>query len=336
MRFPFLLSLPIAMALLAAACSDDDSSSATPTEDAGSPSADTGAPTDGGQADRVTVSFEARIGDVPFSCSTLATGMGSTGATIEPLDFRVYVHDVRLVGADGKDVPVTLTNDGKWQYEGVVLLDFEDKSGTCANGTVDVNTRLEGAAPAGKYTGIKFKIGVPFALNHADVATAPSPLNLSSMFWSWNGGYKFARVDGRSPTPDAGVDTDAGMDGGMDMDAGAMDMDGGMMMDPSVFSIHLGSTECEGDPAKGGAVTSCARPNVGQVVLTGFDPTTTKILVDYKALVAGSDLTMDMGGAPGCMSGATDPECPNILSHLGVDPTTGQPDAAQQALFRVE
>lgn len=223
---------------------------------------------------------------------------------------------------------MTLTDDGKWQFRGVGLLDFEDKSGTCANGTADVNSVLKGTAPSGAYVGVKLKIGVPFDLNHADVATAPSPLNLSGLFWSWNGGYKFARIDGRSPVTDGGM----GMDSGMGVDAG---MDGSMMS-PGVFSIHLGSTECQGDPQRGGAVTSCGRPNVGEVTLTGFDPTKKPILVDYKALVAGNDLTMDMGGAPGCMSGATDPECPNILTHLGVDPSTGQPDAAKQTLFRVE
>ncbi|MDF2696595.1 MAG: hypothetical protein K0S65_4978, partial [Labilithrix sp.] len=325
MRVAPILLLPIATFGLIAACSDDENSTATPAKDAGTSQAETSTDTD----DNVTIHFEARVGDERFSCSKTATGMGATAATIEPLDFRLYVHDVRLIGAGGEEVPVSLTDDGKWQYKGLALLDFEDKSGTCANGTTDVNTTLKGGAPAGTYTGLKLKIGVPFELNHADVATAPSPLNLSGLFWSWNGGYKFARIDGRSPA------MGGTMDGGMSMDAG-MSMDGGMMMDDSVFSIHLGSTECEGEPASGGAVSSCGKPNVGEVVLTGFDPTKKTILVDYKALLAGSDLTKDKGGAPGCMAGANDPECPNILSHLGVNPTTGQPDATQQALFRVE
>lgn len=321
MRFIVLLSVPLASFAFVAAC-DDDNSSATPAIDAG-PSRETTTPADNDGT--VAVAFEARVGDTPFSCSAPATGMGTTHATIEPLDFRVYVHDVRLIGAAGEDVPLVLIDDGKWQYEGVALLDFEDKSGTCANGTTEVNTVLKGTAPAGTYTGLKFKIGVPFELNHADVATAPSPLNLSGLFWSWNGGYKFARIDGRTPPLDGGIDTDAGME-----------MDGGMHMDPGVFSIHLGSTECQGEPETGDTVTACGRPNVGEVVLTGFDPTTKKIFADYKALVSGTNLAMDMGGAPGCMSGATDPECPSILSHLGVNPSTGQPDATQQTLFRVE
>lgn len=306
------------------ACSDDSNATTTSSgpNDAGQSPVDTA---DSNSNSPITLNFEARVGDSKFSCSSSASGMGTTSATIQPLDFRVYVHDVRLVRADGEKVPFTLVDDGKWQYQNLALLDFEDKTGTCENGTTDTNTSLRGTVPAGTYTGLELKIGVPFALNHADVATAPSPLNLSGLFWSWNSGYKFARIDGRSPTADAGMNMDAGTD-----------MDGGMEMDESVFSIHLGSTECQGDPATGGTVMACGKPNIGEVALHGFDPTRTTILVDYKALVAGSDLTTNGGGAPGCMSGATDPECPSILARLGVNATTGQPDATQQALFRVE
>ncbi|AKU95467.1 hypothetical protein AKJ09_02131 [Labilithrix luteola] len=313
---------PLALLGIVAACNDDEETTAA-NPDAGAERGDGSISGDAGDA--VTIGFEARVGADRFSCSKLAAGMGTTAATIEPLDFRVYVHDVRLIRDDGVDVPLTLASDGKWQYQNLALLDFEDKSGTCINGTTDVNTTLRGSIASGSYTGIKFEIGVPFELNHADVATAPSPLNLSGLFWSWNGGYKFARIDGRSPAVDAGMSMDAGMP-----------MDGGMEMDESVFSIHLGSTDCQGDPANGGVVTSCERPNVGEVVLRGFDPTKKTILVDYKALVAGNDLTTNGGGAPGCMSGTTDPECPALLARFGINPTTGQPDATHQALFRVE
>lgn len=258
---------------------------------------------------QLTLAFEARVGDAPFSCSSLATGMGTTSATVEPLDFRIYVHDVRLLRADGSEVPLLLVDDGKWQSSGVALLDFEDKTGSCRNGTPDLNTALRGTAPAGEYVGLKLKIGVPFALNHADSTTLASPLNLSSLYWDWNAGHKFARIDGRLAGSTA-APTEA-----------------------TAFNIHLGSLQCRG---AANAITDCSRPNIGEVELRGFDPTAKTILVDYKALVAKSDLTRDLGGASGCMAEADDPECPPILAHLGVRPTSGQPDATQQALFRVE
>ncbi len=82
-------------------------------------------------------------------------------------------------------VVVALEQDGVWQHEDVALLDFENKAGACANGTVELNTSVRGTVPAGtRSSGLRFKLGVPFALNHANAATAPSPLNLTAMFWN--------------------------------------------------------------------------------------------------------------------------------------------------------
>ena len=96
------------------------------------------------------------------------------------------MHDVRLVDADGGEWPVTLDDDDLWQTDAVALLDFEDKTGTCANGTTPTNTVVKGTYDTGHdtvdFTGLRFKVGVPFALNHGDAATAPSPLNLSGLF----------------------------------------------------------------------------------------------------------------------------------------------------------
>ena len=164
---------------------------------------------------------------------------------------------------------------------------------------------IHGLVPAGTYDGVSFNVGVPFDLDHADVATAPSPLNLSALFWDWNGGYKFFRVD---TAPSAG---------------GAS------------FLVHVGSTGCKGDFANGG-ITSCTRPNVADVVLTGFDLAASKVVVDFAALVSGSDLGKNVSGPPGCLSGATDPECAAIFQRLGmsVKDTMTHPD--QQTLFTVE
>ena len=87
----------------------------------------------------VTLTFAAKVGSETFSCGSTYTGLGADDSTVHPVDFRFYVHDVRLIDDSGAEVPVALTQDGLWQYEGVALLDFEDRSGTCANGTVPLN-----------------------------------------------------------------------------------------------------------------------------------------------------------------------------------------------------
>ena len=253
----------------------------------------------------VKIPFEGRVGATPFTCKGTYPGVGMAATEVALSDFRLYLHDVKLHQKGGADVAVELSQDGLWQHKSLVLLDFEDKTGPCANGTSEMNGMIQGMVPEGIYDGISFKLGVPFELDHADVATAPSPLNLSALFWDWNGGYKFFRADS---APSAGG---------------------------APFLLHLGSTGCKGDFANGG-ITSCDRPNVADVVLTAFDPAKSKVVVDYAAVVAGSDVSMNVSGPPGCMSGAADPECDAIFQRLGmsVNDTATHPEL--QKLFTVE
>ena len=112
----------------------------------------------------ITLNFAAKVGSEAFSCGSTYAGLGADDSTVHPVDFRFYVHDVRLIDDSGAEVPVALTQDGLWQYEGVALLDFEDRSGTCSNGTVQLNDVVVGTVPFGTYTGIAFELGVPFEL----------------------------------------------------------------------------------------------------------------------------------------------------------------------------
>jgi uncharacterized repeat protein (TIGR04052 family) len=237
-----------------------------------------------------------------FSCGdTYAVGLSATQVRIT--DFRLYIHDVRLRRADGEDVPVSLDQDGLWQYQDVVLLDFEDKSGGCANGTQPTNGVVRGRVPAGEYDGLSFKMGVPFELNHGNAATAESPLNLTGLWWNWNQGYKFLRIDS---VPEAGGDG---------------------------FIVHVGSTGCIADDD--GGVAACDRPNVAEIVFTDIDPLSTKVLVDYAALVQDSEVGANAGGQPGCMSDPTDPDCLPVFTRLGIDTTDGSPRPEHQAFFRI-
>jgi hypothetical protein len=165
----------------------------------------------------VTLNFEGMVGDQPFSC-TESYRLGTAETMAMPTDFRLYVSDVALIDAEGNAVPLTLEQDGKWQYDTVALLDFEDRTGTCANGTPETRTQVVGTVPAGDYQGVQFTVGVPFDLNHDDATLAPSPLNLTSLWWNWRGGYKFLRVDLETHNMNAGIPVSAqGMKGTLAM-----------------------------------------------------------------------------------------------------------------------
>ena len=246
-----------------------------------------------GQA--VEVSFRTMVGATQFGCATSYDGIGSTASTFTPSDLRMYVHDVRLIDGDGAEAAIDLDQDGTWQYQDVALLDFEDG---CGGGDAGMNTTVRGTVTAGVWTGIAFGVGVPFALNHGDAASAPAPLDNSAMFWSWNQGFKHIRLDASTTgLPDDG------------------------------YHIHMGSTGCEGDGQ--GNVTGCAADNRPQIRIEGFDATKNPVVFDLAALLADTDVdTNTERTAPGCFGDADDPDCDGILARFGL---TGSPQSAFRA-----
>jgi len=241
----------------------------------------------------ITIPVSAVVGSEPFVCGQTYTGLGDGSLELTPTDFRFYVHDVRVVDAEGAEFPVTLEQDGRFQEGDVALLDFEDGCGDFGN--PDLNSTIRGTVPEGDYVGLRFRVGVPEARNHADPVTQPAPLNLTDMWWTWNAGYKFIRIDGRSSAFDS-------------------------------WRLHLGSTGCDGD-MMGNA--SCTNANVPEVALDG-DPTTLEVAIDLEALVDGSDLANTEETPPGCMSRPDDPDCEALFRNLGL-PFAGATPSGQQA-----
>jgi uncharacterized repeat protein (TIGR04052 family) len=218
---------------------------------------------------------------------------------------------------------VTLDPDPRWQQPSVGLIDFEDKQGACGNGTEPTNLRLVGSVPVGQYKGLRFAIGVPSELNHRQLTDSRPPLDLTALFWSWNSGHLFMKVEASAAVAgagDAGASSDAA-DGGTVASAGTAG---------NVFALHLGSVLCEGKPAEGGPVV-CQRPNRGAIDLPAFVPGASKVVVDFAEIFAESQLQT----LPGCHSFAGGDACTAPLSRLGIDPVSGQ-GAPTQKVFRVE
>jgi len=259
----------------------------------------------------ITLRFAPRVGGEDFACSSRYSDMGSSSATVRPVDFKFYVHDLRVVAEDGTETLVHLIPSA-WQNEGVALLDFEDQSGSCANGTEATNSEIVGTVPFGSYSGIAFKLGVPFDLNHTNADAAEAPLNDTTMYWGWNLGRLFLSVMNE-------VEEDAGAEGGA----------GGATAAPFVSVLHLGSTGCQGDAAVGG-VSSCAKPNRPEFRLVPFDLGSNVVVADIKAVLEHSDLTRDL-----CHSFSAE-ACSWPFDHLGLNWFTGSLTPSTQRFFRVE
>ncbi|MEW6267698.1 MAG: MbnP family copper-binding protein, partial [Thermodesulfobacteriota bacterium] len=254
------------------------------------------APTD---PSAVALTFLAEIDGEPFACGRSFAGVGTSAATVEPADLRFYVSDVRLVGEDGAETPLLLDQDGTWQLEDLALLDFEDGSGRCSfAGSREVNTSIRGTAPPGAWAGVRFTVGVPFARNHGDAATAPPPLDATALFWNWNAGYKFFVFDSWAQASG------------------------------NEFRVHVGSTRCEGDGR--GHVSGCGNPNRIPVEIAPLDPREDAVVVELAALLVATDVERNAPETPpGCMGAPADPDCAGPFAQLGL-PFAGRPAAAQR------
>lgn len=154
--------------------------------------ASSGKDSDAGQS--VEVQFAARVGEQPFACDR-SYQLGTPPSAAKPIEMRVYVHDLALVRASGERVPLVLAKQAPWQGEGVALLDFAKRGGSCTGGTKDTRTKVVGSVPPhDDYTGLHFRIGVPSALNHLNAAKQEPPLNNPDLFWSWQDGHILMQV----------------------------------------------------------------------------------------------------------------------------------------------
>jgi uncharacterized repeat protein (TIGR04052 family) len=235
----------------------------------------------------VEIEFDVRYGADPIRCTTSDDGVSLS-------DARFFVHDVYLLTALGDSVPVEMTARPPWQTADVALLDFEDGSGECRNGSREINTRITGLAPDGDYRGVTFTVGVPEFLNHSDPLRANAPLTITAMHWHWRSGYKFMRAGIRQ-----------GDDGAW---------------------LHLGSTRCEGVI---GDLQGCAFGNRPTVKLEGLAPATQQIILDLQTLFAAARL--DDGKIEGCEMGPDETACGALLPGLGLDPDSGTSRASASA-----
>lgn len=284
----------------------------------------------------VSISFAAVNGTTPVQCGIPLTGMGTTGLSADIKDLRFYVTNLALVNDKGVAVPVKL-DANKWQLtqgsETVSLIDLEDATGTCATAanTADTHAVITGSVPAGIYVGLKASVGVPETMNHTAAAGGVPPLDSTALLWSWQSGRKFTKIE-LNPV------------GGITQAVAATATTPASTKTISTYNLHLGSTGCTPKlDAVGVAIANsgtCTNLNLADFSLAAFDAGTQKVALDLGQLFKTTDLTQEKGGAPGCMSGATDPECPVIFTELQISfgsGSTGLPinGGAAQKIFKV-
>jgi uncharacterized repeat protein (TIGR04052 family) len=146
---------------------------------------------------------------------------------VELRSLQFYVYDIELLDEKGTAHPLQIAGP-------VALVDLAGAAGTPRN--PGIRGRLAGG-PESNYRAIRFTVGVPFALNHANPLTAKPPLDRGDLFWTWQTGYKFLRAD--------------------------------FVSDGKEASFHLGSTGCSSASAMRPPAAPCAQPNRLRIELAG-------------------------------------------------------------------
>lgn len=230
------------------------------------------------QSQELSIPFVVEFKGSEITCSSVDSGTVLS-------DLRFYVSAPQVVSTDGQKTDISFVADAIWQQANIAMLDFEDGTQSCDNGTTELNTSLRVHLPGGAYRGLIFTIGVPFDQNHRDPLLAQAPLDDPAMHWHWRAGYKFLRAGVGSPD------------------------DG--------FWIHLGSTGCEGTVQN---ISGCSRPNRVTVELSDFEPGKGAIVVDLSALTEGT--VLGNRTPSDCSSGPAEEACVAPFAALGLDSGT--------------
>lgn len=133
----------------------------------------------------VTLHFDNRAGSADFAFLTNYTN--AAGEELQFTTFKYYVSNFVLVKADGSEYVLP--------QETTYHLLNEANSSSLEFTLTDI--------PAGEYTKLKFIVGVDSLRSTMDVASRTGDLDPAGagadMYWSWNSGYIFYKIEGTSP-----------------------------------------------------------------------------------------------------------------------------------------
>jgi len=168
----------------------------------------------------------------------------------------------------------------QWQQHNIALL------GQHCSQHGSRNWQIQLASPMPKHhTGeLRFSLGLPWQKNHQNPLTAKGIFANSNMFWSWQQGYKFFRLDLRNEQQ--GIS----------------------------WAFHLGATGCRSPSAVRAPQQACTQPNKPLITLTNVDGDQT-IALDLNRLLAKVTLAQDSR----CLSLPTQSSCARLLTNLGLN-----------------
>ena len=133
----------------------------------------------------ISVEFDNVVGSSDLQLHT-GTYANAAGQNFTVTKLKYYISNFTFTRVDGTEYTVP-------QAESYFLIDE----------SVAASRRPVLKVPEGEYKAVRFMIGVDSLRNTTDVAQRTGALDVSGpaadMYWSWNSGYIFFKMDGTSP-----------------------------------------------------------------------------------------------------------------------------------------
>lgn len=233
------------------------------------------------KAPQSKVNFSLQFEKNPLVCDKPLTIEGNQWQLDQ---FQLFLSDIQLSDNSGqwhsasikseRDAPITENQNPAVSKE-VALI------GVICPQQGEWSISLESDLELDEIKQIRFDVGVPFSLNHQNPMTLPAPLNQPDMFWTWQTGHKFLRLEMASKNRD--------------------------------FVYHLGSTGCASPSSVRAPKMTCKNPNRPTVLLENFD-STKPISINIDRLLSQSNLSSNVS----CKSSPDNESCKSLLRRTGI------------------
>ena len=227
----------------------------------------------------------------PLNCeSTFMAGQEHNTWFIE--QFQFFISNIQF-GSDSLGWQEVKLSETAFQTENTVLLGTKclttQQSTTLANAG-NWNINFAENTIISEYSRIRFSLGVPFESNHLNPISQKSPLNLPSMFWVWQTGHKFMRLE----------------------------LAGNNMQ----WLFHLGSTGCQSASVMRAPKKACRYPNRFDfdIPIEHNDGESIALNIDLAVLLKNVSLT----AVSSCQSETDSLTCQQLFSNLSLDKAGGR------------
>lgn len=222
------------------------------------------------------ISISPQINNAVFNCQS---AIQQDSKSWQLAQLFLFAHNIKYQDQDNNWHTLKLA-DNKYQSQQVALLgvDCEDTDEQNWQLALQDNIAVE------DMQAIRMTIGVPFALNHVNPLSQDSPLNVPNMFWVWQTGHKFVR---------------------MEMNAS----------DDGYWLFHLGSTGCSSASSLRAPNSPCLYPNTFTIDLNKAANHHFELAIDnwFQGLIFDDDSS--------CQSHKDNPYCQQIFDNLNINYT---------------